>query len=171
MSAVRRNFADSLEPIIYWDASYAISYIIDTELYHNECRLFRNRFKSEEILSVGSDLVYNELAFFLIKQALEEEGKKRRMYWLDVKRRQPDFISQVMPDVEIKKNDLNNAILWLPTSEQVKEKTFQLMSDYSLLPTDAFHIATALENGVNSFVTLDEDFLSVDGIIVYTCLP
>jgi predicted nucleic acid-binding protein len=49
-------------------------------------------------------------------------------------------------------------------------KAFQLMSDFSLLPTDTFHITTALENGVNSFVTLDEDFLSIDGIIVYTCL-
>lgn len=170
MSAVRRNFADSLEPIIYWDASYAISYIINTELYHNECRLFRNRLKSKEILSVGSDLVYNELAFFLIKQALEEEGKKRGMYWLDVKKSQPDFISRIMPDVEVKTNELNDLTLWLPTGEQVKEKAFQLMSDFSLLPTDAFHIAIALENGVNSFVTLDEDFLRVDGIIVYTCL-
>ena len=40
-----------------------------------------------------------------------------------------------------------------------------------LLPTDAFHIATALESKVNAFVTLDRDFLAVDGIIVYTCLP
>jgi len=171
MNASKRIFTDSLEPIIYWDASYTISYIIDTELYHNECLSFRNRLKSEEILSVGSNLVYNELAFFLIKQALEEEGKRRGMHWLDVKKRQPDFISQIMPDVLRKKDDLNDAILWLSTSEQVKEKAFQLMSDYSLLPTDAFHIAAALEHGVNSFVTLDEDFLRVDDIIVYTCLP
>ena len=88
-----------------------------------------------------------------------------------MKKSQPNFISGIMPDVEVKTNELNDLTLWLPTSEQVKEKAFQLMSDYSLLPTDAFHIAVALENGVNSFATLDEDFLSVDGIIVYTCLP
>lgn len=123
------------------------------------------------MLSVGSDLVYNELAFFLIKQALEEEGKRRGMYWLDVKTEDPDFISQVMPDVIEKKNDLNDALLWLPTTEQVKEEAFQLMTDYSLLPTDAFHIATAKQEGVNSFVTLDSDFLRIDDIIVYTCLP
>jgi predicted nucleic acid-binding protein len=45
------------------------------------------------------------------------------------------------------------------------------MQSYSILPTDAFHIATALSHGVTTFATLDEDFLRVDGITVYTCLP
>ncbi|MBM3238321.1 PIN domain-containing protein [Candidatus Poribacteria bacterium] len=36
---------------------------------------------------------------------------------------------------------------------------------------DAFHIATALSRGVTTFATLDENFLKVDGITVYTCLP
>jgi predicted nucleic acid-binding protein len=39
------------------------------------------------------------------------------------------------------------------------------------LPTDAYHIAIALEAGVNAFVTLDMDFLRVDGLVVYTCVP
>ncbi|MBM3238319.1 type II toxin-antitoxin system VapC family toxin [Candidatus Poribacteria bacterium] len=42
------------------------------------------------------------------------------------------------------------------------------MTYYSLLI--AFHIATALAHGVTTFATLDEDFLRVDGITVYTCL-
>jgi predicted nucleic acid-binding protein len=42
------------------------------------------------------------------------------------------------------------------------------MHRYSLLPTDAYHIATALGHGVHAFASLDEDFLRVDGIIVYT---
>jgi predicted nucleic acid-binding protein len=40
-----------------------------------------------------------------------------------------------------------------------------------LLPTDAYHIAVGLESGVKAFATLDPDFLRVDEIIVYTCLP
>jgi len=122
-------------------------------------------------LSVVSDFVYDELSFFLIRQDLTKEGKRTGQRWLDVKKSRPDFISTIMPDVKVKTNELNDLTLWLPTSEQMKEKAFQLMGDYSLLPTDAFHIAVALENGINSFVTLDEDFLRVDGIIVYTCLP
>ena len=44
------------------------------------------------------------------------------------------------------------------------------MRRYPLLPTDAYHIATALESDVAAFATLDTDFLQVDGIIVYTCI-
>jgi predicted nucleic acid-binding protein len=93
MAAIKRSFDDVLESIIYWDASYAIAYYVDTEPYHNECVDFRNRLEAESILS-----------------------------------------------------------------------------NYSILPTDAFHIATALSHGVAAFATLDEDFLKVDGITVYTCL-
>jgi len=53
-----------------------------------------------------------------------------------------------------------------PTS--VRDSALQLIRDFNLLPTDAYHIAVALEADVNTFVTLDEDFLRVDGIIVYT---
>jgi predicted nucleic acid-binding protein len=42
------------------------------------------------------------------------------------------------------------------------------MHQYSLLPTDAYHVATALDHGINAFASLDDDFLRVDGIIVYT---
>ncbi len=53
----------------------------------------------------------------------------------------------------------------------VQARAFDLMRQHALLPTDACHIAVALEAGINAFATLDEDFLRVDGIIVYTCLP
>lgn len=76
-----------------------------------------------------------------------------------------------MPDVEAKKNELNDMTLWLSSDEQVKEKAFQLMQAHSIMSADAFHIATALSHGVTAFATLDEDFLRIDGIAVYTCLP
>jgi predicted nucleic acid-binding protein len=61
--------------------------------------------------------------------------------------------------------------LWVPSNEEVKDKALQLMQSHSILPTDAFHIATAISHGVTAFATLDEDFLRVDGITVYICLP
>jgi predicted nucleic acid-binding protein len=56
------------------------------------------------------------------------------------------------------------------------DPALQLMRDFALLPTDAYHIATtliaiALDAGVTCFATLDRDFLAVDGITVYTCVP
>jgi predicted nucleic acid-binding protein len=44
------------------------------------------------------------------------------------------------------------------------------MRHYNLLPTDAYHVAVAVDAGVNAFASLDEDLLAVDGIAVYTCL-
>lgn len=171
MAAIKRGFDDILEPILYWDASYAIAYYVDTEPYHDECVDFRDRLEAESILSIAGDFVYDELAFLLVKRALEAEGKRSGQYWRDVMRTQPNFINVVMPDVLVKTNELNDMTLWIPSNAEVKDKAFQLMQNYSILPTDAFHIATALSNGVTAFVTLDEDFLRVNGITVYTCLP
>ena len=82
-----------------------------------------------------------------------------------------NFINSAMPDVLAKANELNDMTLWIPSNAEVKDKAFQLMQNYSILPTDAFHIATAISHSITSFVTLDKDFLRVDGITVYTCLP
>jgi predicted nucleic acid-binding protein len=171
MIAIKRRFFDSLEPIIYWDTSFAIAVFLDTELYHDECEKFRQRLNTEGVLSVVGDFVYDEVAFFLIRKFLEAEGKRTKQHWRDVTRTQPNFISAIMPAVERVKDELNDTALWIPSNEIVKGKAFQLMNNYSILPTDAFHIATALFHGVTTFATLDEDFLKVDGITVYTCLP
>ena len=171
MAARKRSFDDILEPILYWDASFAIARAVDTEPYHDECVGFRNRLEAEGILSIAGDFVYDELAFFLVKRALETEGRRSGQHWRNVIRTQPNFINAVMPDVLMKTNELDDMTLWAPSNEEVKDKAFQLMQNYSILPTDAFHIATALSHEVTAFATLDADFLKVDGITVYTCLP
>ena len=171
MAAIKRSFDDILESIIYWDASFAIAHYVNTEPYHGECIDFCDRLEAEGILSIAGDFVYDELAFLLVRRALEAEGRRSRQHWRDVMRTQPNFINAVMPDVLVKTNELNDMTLWIPSNEEVKDKAFQLMQSYSILPTDAFHIATALSHGTTAFATLDEDFLRVNGITVYTCLP
>jgi len=171
MTAIKRSFLDELEPIIYWDASFAIAVFLDIELYHDECENFRQRLNTKGILSVVGDFVYDEVIFFLIRKFLEAEGKKTKQHWRDVKKTQPNSISAIMPDVKTVKDKLNDTTLWIPSIESVKEEAFQSMQNHSILPTDAFHIATALSHGVTAFATLDADFLQVDGITVYTCLP
>lgn len=76
MSAVRLSFANCLKPIIYWDVSYAIACLVDTEQYHSECVAFRKRLQKVGVLSVVSDFVYDELSFFLVRQALAKEGRQ-----------------------------------------------------------------------------------------------
>jgi len=123
------------------------------------------------VLSVVSDFVYNEVAFVMIKRALVMEGLRLGLSWLAVKERYPDFIKGVMPEVHSTRAELDDLTLKLGIGDAVTSSAFELMERSGLLPTDAYHIALALDSEVTSFATLDKDFLRVDGIEVYTCLP
>ena len=171
MPAICRSFNEPLESIIYLDATFAIAGLESTEPYHAECMAFRERMEKESVLCVVSDFVYNELAFQRIKIPLMAEARRTGRSWLEVKRNQPHLIALAMLDVDAKMSELNQFALKLSIVDTVTANAFQLMRDYNLLPTDAYHIATALESGVNTFATLDSDFLLVDDIICYTCLP
>jgi predicted nucleic acid-binding protein len=171
MPSERRNFQDIIEPIVYWDASFAIALSIDGEPYHDESAGFYNRLESEGALSLSSEFVYDELIFYMVKGVLIAEGKATSRHWMDVKRERPNLTTSVMPKVNEKIAELERMTMKLPIEDTVTARAAQLMADYGILPTDAYHIAIALDSGINSFVSLDEDFLRIDGIIVYTCLP
>ena len=171
MPAVRRSFLDPLEEFIYWNASFAIAFAIDTERYHYDCDTFALRMRAELVVSVSSDFTQNELAFHILKRAYINEARIRGVHWMQLRRQRPDIVTATMPVILARKADLELMTLHLPVTETVKDRAFELMAHYALFPTDAYHVAIALEHGVNAFATLDKDLLRVDGIIVYTCLP
>lgn len=168
MSVQTRTFSDPLETIIYWDASFAIGLTLQQDPRHDECSDFQLRMEAEESLAVVSDFVYDEMSFIIIRRRLAEEGKKSGLHWAEAFKTQPDLVHLALPQLDAAVSDLGAATLQLPIPLTVRTRAFQLVRDCNLLPTDAYHIAVALEAGVNAFVTLDEDFLRVDGIIVYT---
>ncbi len=170
MPAECRTFQDALEEVIYWDVSFALAYFDDSEAYHAECLAFAQRLDAEEALSVSSDFVHNELAFIVIRDALLAEGRRTGQFWRNVHRQRPDIVLATMPQVDAYRVELNRLALRLSIPDTVHERAFDLMRTYALLPTDAYHLAIALDAGVNAFVTLDEDFLRVDGAVVFTCL-
>lgn len=171
MPADRRTFADALESVIYVDATFAIAFLEQTDTYHAECQAFQQRLIVEGTVAAASELVHDEYAFHVLKATLVAEGKKRGMHWLDVKRTQPAIMTAVISSLETKMTQLDDFTISLPLTSTVRVRALQLMRDFALLPTDAYHIATALDAGVTCFATLDRDFLAVDGITVYTCLP
>jgi len=172
VSANKLNFDAKLPEIIYWDTSFVHVCLIGepTEPYYTECQNFQARLKSEGVLSVVSDFVYDETAFIWVKRELVKAGQSLGLHWLDVKDEQPNLIGQAMRDFKVKKADLEALTLKLPIVDEVTNLAFDLMERFDLLPTDAYHIATALSSEVTAFVTIDEDFLRVDGIEVYTAL-
>ena len=167
--AERRNFLDALEPFIL-NSSFVIAYWDDRDPFHLECQAFLNRLKAEEIVCVVSDFTYNEVAFFILRQALIQEARRTGQRWEEVLRTNPHIFQAAMDGVELVKTELDRSTVYLPTSESAKDFAFTLMRHYNLLPTDAYHIAVAVDASVNAFASLDEDLLAVDGIAVYTCL-
>ena len=170
MPAQRHTFDSAVEGLIYWDTTFTIAFFEDIHRYHRECLDFARRLERESVLSLSSDFTQNELAFHIMKSALTVGGERTGRYWLDVKRENPELLLATIPIVEARRVELDRLTLQLPIGESVKPHAFALMRRYPLLPTDAYHIATALESGVTAFATLDADFLQVDGTIVYTCV-
>jgi predicted nucleic acid-binding protein len=168
--AERRNFLDALEPFIL-NSSFVIACWDDRDPFHLECQAFLNRLlKAEEIVCVVSDFTYNEVAFFILRQALIQEARRTGQRWEEVLRTNPHIFQAAMDEVELVKTELDRSTVYLPTSESAKDFAFTLMRHYNLLPTDAYHIAVAVDASVNAFASLDEDLLAMDGIAVYTCL-
>jgi predicted nucleic acid-binding protein len=170
VSAIKRSFTDALEPVVYWDSSFAIARVDRADPWHNECMSFAANMQTEGVLCIVSELVYNELAFHIIKGHLVEEARRIGQYWIDVKRTRPDLVAAIMRQVESLWEEIERLTISLSVTENVRSLACRLMREYALLPTDAYHIAVALDAGVNAFVSLDEDFRTVDEIVVYTCV-
>ncbi len=169
MSCERRTFKDSLEPFIYWDTTFATALTDNRHVFHVDCDAFATHLKDEGCISVTSDFTYNELGFLTIREALAVEGRKVGKHWADVFAGQPDLLQLAVPAMDARLAEIDTATIQIPVPLTVRARAFQLIKDFNLLPTDAYLIAVALEAGVNAFVTLDADFLRVDG--VYTCIP
>lgn len=170
MNAVKRSFSDELEPLVYWDSSFAIARVEESDSWHDKCVSFAARMQKAGVVPATSELVYNELAFHIIKGRLIEEARQTGQHWTYVKRECPEVISSIMPRVESLWKELEKLSISLPLTEDVRSKASHLMREYTLLPTDAYHIAVAFDADVNAFVSLDEDFIKVDDIVVYTCV-
>jgi len=168
--AERRNFHDALEPIVYLNSSFVIALRARHDPFHRECREFFTRLQTEGIVCVVSDFVYNEVAFYILRRSLMREAIRMGQRWEDILRTVPQVFQTAMDEVENVKTELDRGAIYLPTSESAKDIAFTLMRQSNLLPTDAYHVAVALDAGVNAFVSLDEDLLNVEGIVVYTCL-
>ncbi|MFQ6115680.1 MAG: hypothetical protein ACE5NG_16590, partial [bacterium] len=76
------------------------------------------------------DASYNEMAFFLIKNALAVEGRRLRKTWQQVYEDHPEFVTTIMPNVRGKTAEIEVATLQLPITEQVRERAFALMETY-----------------------------------------
>lgn len=198
MPAEVRSFHEPLEPFIYWDSSFSIAIQVTTHPYYRICRAFTNRCNQEGSICFISDWVLNEVAFYLIRTHLEQLGRQRGLYWRELYRIEPSTVEGISPKIRHAFAELYDLTIWLPSfgsrfydllsqfdlpaqyavqsaaaiawdkNATLSDEALDLIERYHLLPTDACHIAIAQTHGIRAFATLDPDFLTVDGIIVFT---
>ncbi|MFN3423020.1 MAG: type II toxin-antitoxin system VapC family toxin, partial [Armatimonadota bacterium] len=152
--AEKRNFHDILEPIVYLNSSFVIASWDRRDLFHRDCHFFFDRLIVEGVICVISDFVYNEVSFYILRQALMREARRTGRRWEDIMHTMPGVFQSAMDEVELVKAELDRRTIALPIAETARELAFSLMRRYNLLPTDAYHVAVALDAGVNAFVSL-----------------
>lgn len=181
MPAIHRDFNHPCLPeFIYWDTSYIsglyLAFLPNYKRYNSLCQSFANRVFSLDVIPVTSDWGLNEAVHLIIQNRLYKETDNYNLKHnasLSVsqfKLRNPQVIREFLDDINSMRGMIEAVCEILPTDSTVASLAFNIINNYYLRPTDAYHIAVAQSYGIASFAAIDRDFLRVDGIEVFTCL-
>ena len=183
MAAIHRmfNYPD-LVGLLYCDTSYLVGmYLPDSRTYqrfHPECAAFQQRIYAEpDVLCVTSDWALNEVIYLIQREQLAHDCQQfnalhgTRLNPEEFRRRNPAVLAHSYQEIVRIRADIEIGCLMIAIPDtNLANAALDLIRDFYLHPTDAYHIATAQAYDITNFVSIDRDFLRVDGITVYTCL-
>jgi len=169
-----------LTGLFYCDTSYLAGIYLPAsrtyQLFHNDCESFQQRlFNEPDVLCVTSDWALNEIAFLTQQEQLTRDCREynalhgTRLTPEAFRRQNPTVLANSWDEITRVRADIERGCEIIANTG-LTDAAFDLIRDFHLRPTDAYHIATAFAYGITDFVTIDRDFLRVDGIVVYTCL-
>jgi predicted nucleic acid-binding protein len=165
------SFQDPVPSRMYWDAGFIISFASKNSKYHEDCANFLKILEKGKVTCVVSTLALDE-SWFVILQAKIEEDFAPKSFW-QVFNKDKEVIKGYIPDLE----RLTTNVYRQPYVEIIgiePEWSFSVlenMSSYCFLPRDAYHLQAMYANRIENLVTLDEDFVAVPNINIYTCNP
>jgi predicted nucleic acid-binding protein len=184
MAAIQRTFNHpDLAGLLYCDTSYLAGIYLPTsrtyQLFHPECAAFQQRLYAEpDVLCVTSDWALNEVIYLTQQEQLSRDCQQYNALHgttltLETFRRQnPAVLANSYQEIMRIRADIEIGCLMIAIPDtHLTDAALNLIRDFHLRPTDAYHIATALMYDITTFVSIDRDFLRVNGITVYTCLP
>ena len=183
MAAIHRMFNHpDLAGLLYCDTSYlAGMYLPDSRTYqrfHPECAAFQQRlYAAPDVLCVTSDWALNEVIHLIQQEQLARDCRQfnalhgTHLNLEEFRRRNPAVLAHSWNEIVRIRAHINRAceIAAIPNTG-LTDAALNLIRDFHFRPTDAYHIATALMYDITTFVSIDRDFLRVNGITVYTCL-
>jgi len=183
MAAIHRMFNHpDLAGWLYCDTSYLAGMYLPAsrtyQRFHPECAIFQRRlYAATDALCVTSDWALNEVIYLIQQEQLARDCQQFNVLhgtYLnpeEFRRRNPAVLAHSWDEIVQIRAHINRAceIVAIPNTG-LTDTALDLIRDFHLRPTDAYHIATAQAYGITNFVSIDRDFLRVDGITVYTCL-
>jgi len=168
-------FGSPLPDIVYLDTSFVweIHNPHADAIKQAECIAFLERLYQAGVMMVVNPWVIQELRHVILAAVYYEEAQRRRMSWRALFRRDKSYmpiVIQSIQQVEVLVDALP-LLMHLPIhlDETTDAVALDLMAAYNLDAADAYHVAIARADGINSFVTLDQGFGVVDTLNLYTC--
>jgi predicted nucleic acid-binding protein len=184
MAAIHRTFNHpDLTGLFYCDTSHlAGMYLPSSRTYqrfHPECETFQQRlYAAPDVLCVTSDWALNEIIHLIQQEQLARDCQQYNASHGTAltpeafRRQNPAVLTHSWNEIVRICAHIERAceIAAIPNTG-LTNVALNLIRNFHLRPTDAYHIATAQAYNITNFVSIDRDFLRVDGITVYTCLP
>ncbi|MBI1929571.1 hypothetical protein HYR99_35660 [Candidatus Poribacteria bacterium] len=126
-------------------------------------------------MMVINSWVIQELRHVILIGVYRKEAQRRQMSWGRLFRQDKSLMPTVIQLIQQVEAivDAHSLIVRLPIHLGVTTDAvaLDLMTAYHLDAANAYHIAIARADGINSLVTLDQGFGVVDTLNLYTCDP
>ena len=164
-----------LPDIVYLDTSFV------WEIYNPradpirraECTACLDRLYQAGVMMIINSWVIQELRHAILVSVYRPEARIRRTGWLELFRRDKNLMPTVIQSIQQIEAlvDALPHLMRLPIQlgSATDAVALELMAAYDLDSADAYHVAIAQADGINSFVTLDQGFGVIDTLNLYTC--
>jgi predicted nucleic acid-binding protein len=183
MPATHRTFQEpELSGFFYLETSFIgglyLPFSHTYRRFHHECVQFLQRLSLHpDVLCVTSGWTLNEAAHLLQQRQLLLDCQAYNIQHgtsltpEELRQQNPAILAHSYNELMRIRAHIERGceIMAIPNTG-LTDAAFNLIRDFHLRPTDAYHIATARAYDITNFVSIDRDFLRVDGITVYTCL-
>jgi predicted nucleic acid-binding protein len=166
--ATEHPFSDPVPDFLYVDTDILISHLVGTQPHHVRCKGFLERLALEGRTTIYvSSLTWMEYAHVISRESFRDglapplQRQYRLQNWRDANVRQ-SYLAALLHELE----DLLNQFAWVevPLTPAVRQVAVAYMADFSLGSQDAVHLASAAQESVPDFASLDRVFLQVDGL-------
>jgi len=165
-------FDAPLARLLYWDASFLVHATYPASRYHTECYAFLDLLSSaSDTLSYISTLALDETIFTLLQLKVAEDHPGVG-FW-DAYRQDPGIVQPYVGELRalVDRLWIDPRVRVVGVEAETVPVALEYMEVYSLLPRDALHLSAMARYGIDAIVTMDDDFVQVQDLSLFTCNP